>query len=343
MKRLLNTLYVTVPDAYLWRDGENIVVSVDKVERLRLPIHTLDGIVCFGHTMVTPGALALCGEHQVAVTFLSESGRFQARLVGPVSGNVLLRREQYRRADSDTAAVAFARSCIAAKIANCRTVLQRALRDYPEMPGADPVVASIDRMAKLTGIVMQAPTLDDVRASEGEAANRYFAVFNHLIVAQKEAFQFTVRSRRPPLDNVNALLSFYYTLLMHDVRSALEGVGLDPQVGFLHRDRSGRMSLALDIMEELRPILADRLALSLINRQQVTAGDFRTTEAGGVLLSDKARRTVITAYQERKKEEIMHPYLGEKIAVGLIAHAQALLFARHLRGDIDGYPPFFWK
>jgi CRISPR-associated protein Cas1 len=256
-----------------------------------------------------------------------------------VHGNVLLRREQYRRADDEAASAEIARAVLLAKVANCRTALLRAAREHPA-PALDRAAAELG--ASL-GALQNATSLDGLRGIEGDAARAYFAVFDTLILQQKEAFFFRERSRRPPLDNVNALLSFFYVLLAHDVASALETVGLDPAVGFLHRDRPGRASLALDLMEELRPVLADRLALTLINRRQVGPSGFTRTESGGVAMNDATRKEVLLAWQTRKQEEIVHPFLDEKIPLGLIPYAQALLLARHLRGDLDAYPSFFWR
>ena len=287
--------------------------------------------------------MELCGDRKVAISFLSEQGRFYARVQGPVSGNVLLRREQYRRADSQSGSSEIARSIVVAKIANCRAVLLRVVRDRPTEPEVAVLEAASKRMAWLLNELREPAPLEVVRGKEGDAARTYFEVFDHLVTAQKEDFFFRERSRRPPLDNVNALLSFVYTLLAHDVTAALETVGLDPAVGYLHRDRPGRPSLALDLMEEFRPILADRIVLSLVNRQQVRGKGFRKTESGAVAMDDATRKEVLVAYQKRKQEEIQHPFLNEKLAVGLLPHVQAMLLARHLRGDLDGYPPFFWK
>ena len=343
MKKHLNTLFVTTQGAYLAKEGETIVVKVERETRLRLPVHTIGGIVCFGNVSCSPFLMGFCAENGVGISFLSEQGRFLARVQGPVSGNVLLRREQYRRADDEKAAAGIAGNMLIGKISNCRTVLQRALRDHGEKIGEEKISQVIKRLAYYLELLPEAHPLDIVRGYEGDAAHAYFEVFDGLIVAQKDAFRFEDRNRRPPLDNVNALLSFIYTLLVHDIRSALEGVGLDPAVGFLHRDRPGRPSLALDLMEEFRPFLADRLALSLINLRQVQGRGFQKTESGGVTMNDETRKTVLVAYQERKQEEIYHPFLDEKIAIGLLFHIQALLLARHLRGDLDGYPPFIWR
>ncbi len=343
MKRLLNTLYVTTQGAYLAREGETVVVRVEREEKLRVPIHTLDGIVCFGQVSCSPPLMGLCGERHVLISFMSERGRFLAGVHGPTSGNVLLRRAQYRAADDPGHTASIARAVVGAKIANSRTVLLRALRDFPELPSAGSLRAAEEELARILGQLLPEAPVDGVRGHEGEASRIYFGVFDHLVVGQKEEFAFHERSRRPPLDNVNALLSFLYTLLVHDMTSALEAVGLDPAVGFLHRDRPGRPSLALDLIEEFRPFLADRLALTLINRQQVKGSGFEKVESGAVSMDDATRKKVLVAYQERKRETLRHPFLGEEIEIGLLPHVQALLFARHLRGDLDGYPPFFWR
>lgn len=343
MKRLLNTLYVTTQGAYLARDGEAVTVTIEQEVRLRVPIHTLGNIVCFGNTACSTPLMGLCGENSVGLAFFSDRGRFLARVEGPVSGNVLLRRTQYRWADDPAVTVEVARAMVAGKIANARTVLLRAARESESGPRAEALSDAAERLARSAIPLNRANDVDTVRGLEGDAARVYFGVFDHLILAQKSEFFFRERSRRPPLDNMNSLLSFLYTMLLHDTVSACEGVGLDPAVGFLHRDRPGRPSLALDLIEEFRPVLADRLALSLVNRQQVKPNGFNKTESGGVQMDDDTRKTVLTAYQERKREEITHPFLNERIEVGLLPHVQALLLARRLRGDLDDYPPFLWK
>ncbi|MDZ4740521.1 MAG: type I-C CRISPR-associated endonuclease Cas1c [Alphaproteobacteria bacterium] len=346
MQRHLNTLYITTENSWVNKDGANVVVSVDGVERGRVPVHMIGSIVCVGRVSVSPPLMGFCTEQGVSIAYLTHYGRFLARVEGPVSGNVLLRREQYRRADSPDATAALARSIVIAKTLNQRTVLRRALRDHQSAMTADAVSALNTAEARLSDVArrcLKPQTTDELRGLEGEAARCYFAVFDHLIVQQKEAFAFKGRTRRPPLDAVNALLSLLYTLLTHDCRSACEAFGLDPAVGFLHRDRPGRPSLALDLMEELRPVIADRVALSLINRRQVSTSDFQTLENGAVLLNDDARKTVLTVYQERKKENIQHPFLDEPASFGLMPYLQAQLLARHLRGDLDAYPPFVWK
>lgn len=320
-----------------------MVVSVEKEIRLQVPIHTIGGIVCFGQVSMSPFLMGFCAENNVAVSFLSEYGRFLASVQGMISGNVLLRREQYRRADDPVYSAQIAKSILTGKIANCRTVLQRALRDHADKINADSLNMASTRLTYSLRQIQNNLPLDILRGVEGESANTYFGVFNELIVSQKDDFRFKERNRRPPLDKVNCLLSFLYTLLMHDVRSALECVGLDSCVGFLHRDRPGRPGLALDIMEEFRPFLVDRLTLSLINREQVKASGFTASETGAVLMDEETRKTVLVAYQKRKQEEIMHPYLKEDVQVGILFYIQALLLARHLRGDLDGYPVFIWR
>jgi CRISPR-associated protein Cas1 len=343
MKKHLNTLFVTTQGAYLSKEGETIAVKIDGETRLQLPIHTIGGIVCFGQVSCSPYLMGFCAEKGVTISFLSEYGRFLARVQGPVSGNVLLRREQYRWADDPVRSANMARSFIIAKIANCRTVLQRVLRDHTEKIEVENVRRTVALLGRCLELCNHETNLDALRGIEGESAHAYFMVFDNLIVSQKETFKFEERNRRPPLDNVNCLLSFLYTLLVHDARSALESVGLDPAVGFLHRDRPGRPSLALDLIEEFRAFLADRLALSLINLRQIQDKGFKKMESGAVIMDDDTRKTVLKTYQERKQEEILHPFVEEKMSVGLLMHMQAILMARHLRGDMDGYPPFIWK
>lgn len=343
MKHHLNTLFITTQGAYLAKDGEAVEVKVERETKLRIPTITLGGIVCFGQVSASPAVMAHCAQSGVAVTFLTENGRFLAKVSGFTPGNVLLRREQYRSADDPSRALAVARYIIAAKIANTRTVLLRATRDYPDAPGRPALEEAAARMAGDVARVRTVDTLDRARGIEGDSASTYFAVFDHLLTSQRESFAFTTRSRRPPLDPVNALLSFLYAMLGHDARSACEASGLDAQVGFLHRDRPGRPGLALDLMEEMRPILADRLVVSLINRQQVRADGFRKNEAGGVEMDDATRKVVLAAYQERKQETLTHPFLGERTTLGLVIHLQARLLARHLRGELDAYPPFVWR
>jgi CRISPR-associated protein Cas1 len=328
---------VTTEGAALHKEGENLVAEVDGAEKSRVPLHMLASVVAFGPVLLTPALIGACAERGITIVLLDRAGRFQARVEGPVQGNVLLRRAQYRVAEAATDIV---RSFVLAKIANQRAVLRRTIRDYGSTPELE---AASDRMAHiLRRVQLSDADIDALRGSEGEAANLYFAVFDQLIRSPDPEFRWTSRSRRPPLDAMNALLSFLYTLLTHDCRSACEAVGLDPAVGFLHRDRPGRPSLALDLMEELRAPLADRLALSLVNRRQLRAGDFQRMESGAVLLTDEGRKTVLTAWADRKREDRQHVFLEEKAPLGLVPFLQAQLLARHLRGDLDAYPPWFW-
>jgi CRISPR-associated protein Cas1 len=343
MRKLLNTLHVTTQGAYLHRDGETIAVKIEGQTRLRLPVHTIEGLVCWGQVLCSSPVLALCCEHGVGISYLTEQGRFLARVHGAVSGNVLLRRQQYRTADNDQAALPIVRAIVTAKIANSRVVLLRAARESSDASRQDRLREAADRLS-WTGIeVMRAATIDEARGHEGMGGQIYFSVFDDMIIGDRESFHFGGRSRRPPRDRVNALLSFIYALLRHDVESALEGVGLDPAVGFLHTDRPGRPSLALDLMEELRSSLADRLALTLINRRQVQGDGFVEQDGGGIMLQEATRKTVIAAWQTRKQEEIEHPFLEERVALGLVPYVQALLLARHLRAGLDAYPVFLWR
>lgn len=343
MRKLLNVLYITSPDSYVGKDGENIVVSSDGVEKFRVPVHNLEGIVCFGYTGASPALMAMCAQKGVGLTFLNEHGQFLARVNGSVKGNVLLRKKQYRISDDEQKCVPIVANIVFAKIMNCRNILRRAARDHGDSVNIDLIDRASSYMLNCAKKVREAAALDEIRGIEGDAAKMYFSAFDEMILAQKDDFYLNTRNKRPPKDNMNALLSFLYTLLAHEVQSALETVGLDPYVGFLHRDRPGRASLALDLMEELRAPFADRLALSLINRKQITSKGFTVKESQGVLMNDDTRKEVLTAWHSRKQEETTHPFLNEKINFGLIAYSQALLLSRYLRGDIDGYPPFLLR
>jgi CRISPR-associated protein Cas1 len=343
MKQHLNTLYVTTQGAYLRKDGQTVDVRVEKQSKLRVPLHNLDGIVAFGRVGASPALLGACAESNVTISFLTTNGRFLASVSGFAPGNVLLRRSQYRTTDDASAAAKIARSIVTGKLGNCRTVLRRAARDSSNSEREAVLHKAADRLTTSIDEALRCEDLDKVRGIEGEAATTYFGAMNSLIASEAKEFQYTKRSRRPPLDPVNAMLSFAYTLLMHDARSACEVAGLDAAVGFLHRDRPGRPGMALDLMEEFRPFLADRLVLSLINRQQVQPKDFAIRENGAVQMTDSSRKTLLTQWQQRKQETITHPFLNEKTTVGLLMHLQARLMARHLRGDIDAYPPFLWK
>ena len=341
MKKLLNTLFVSTQGAYLAKEGETIIVKVDRKVALRLPIHGIGGIVCFGSVMISPPLMHFCAERNVLISFLNEFGKFLARVHGPVSGNITLRKEQFRRSDDLERSAEIAGNIVIGKIVNAKAVLSRYIRDHQE--DNESVLAAISRLKENLVVLRDVGNLESIRGIEGESAKAYFAVFDNLILEQKRDFIFSGRNRRPPMDNVNAMLSFVYTLLCHDIEAALETVGLDPQAGFLHRDRPGRPSLALDIMEEFRHPFADRFVLSLINLRKVNNKGFSKTGSGAVLMSDDTRKTLLKAYQERKKEEINHPYLEEKISIGMLFFAQALILARFIRGDIDAYPPFVWR
>lgn len=346
MRRHLNTLYVTSQGAWLNKDGENVVVSIDNQERGRVPLHTIGGITGFGRVLISPPLLGACCVAGITINHMTEEGRFLARVEGPVSGNVLLRRTQYRWADEPVRRDGIIKSIVAGKILNQRAVLTRAMRDHgatTDDAENAALAAAADRLANIVRRIEKPLDGDQLRGAEGEAGLVYFSVFNSLVRGDKPCFAFNGRSRRPPLDATNALLSFVYALLTSDVRGALEEVGLDPAVGYLHVDRPGRPSLALDLMEEFRPFFADRLALSLINRRQLLQRDFKTLDNGATLLTDEGRKTVLVAYQERKRDEIQHPFLNEKVTVGLLWFIQAQLLARHLRGDLDAYPPFISK
>lgn len=343
MRKLLNTLHVMTQGAYLHRDGETVAVKIGQEQKMRIPVHTLEGLVCWGQVQCSPPVLAMCCEKGVGVSFLSEQGRFLARVQGPVSGNVLLRRQQYKLCDGGEQALTTVQMIVTAKIANCRTVLLRAARETANAENVELLRSAAQRLQWIGLDAVKAADIDSARGYEGLAAQEYFSVFNCMVGGDTEAFTFHGRSRRPPLDRCNALLSFVYALLRHDIESALESVGLDPAVGFLHADRPGRPSLALDMMEELRSPLADRLVLSLINRRQLHAKDFLVQDGAGVHIEESARKEVVAAWQMRKQEEILHPFLGERIELGLIPYVQALLLARYIRGGLDAYPAFLWR
>ena len=341
MRKLLNTLFVSTQGAYLAKEGETIIVKIEREVKLRLPIHGVGGIVCFGSVSLSPPLMAFCAERNVTVSFLSEYGRFFARVQGPVSGNILLRKEQFRQSDSKDKSAEIAKNILIAKFINARAVISRYLRDH--QPDNQEVINAKQHLKEKIAKITDIDDLDSLRGIEGEVAKTYFGVFDNLILEQKKYFFFAGRNRRPPMDNVNAMLSFVYTLLAHDIVGALETVGLDPQAGFLHRDRPGRPGLALDMMEEFRHPFADRFVLSLINLKKVTKKGFSKTSSGAVMMNDDTRRTLLQSYQERKKDKIKHPFLNEKIQVGMLFFAQALLLARYLRGDIDAYPAFIWR
>lgn len=343
MKKLLNVLYVTTPESYLSLDGENIVILVESSPKFRIPVHNIESIVCFGYLGASPALMGFCAEKGVGLCFVSAYGKFLARVSGGVHGNVLLRKKHFRVADNENDCVSMALNCITGKLVNSRVVIERGIRDHADKVDVEALQKASDYIKNSTNRLQSCKTLDEIRGVEGDCAKIYFSVFDELILQQKDDFFMNNRNKRPPTDNLNAMLSFLYTLLAHDIQSALESVGLDPYVGFLHRDRPGRASLALDIMEEFRAFFVDRMVLSLINRKQITAKGFTTKESGGVMMDSDTRKEVLTAWQKRKQEEITHPFLNEKINIGLLPYVQSLLLARYLRGDLEAYPPFLWK
>ena len=343
MKHLLNTLYVTSEDVYLSLEGENILVNREKNVVGRFPLHNLEQIVCFSYPGASPALMGACAERDIGLCFCTPRGRFLARSGGISRGNVLLRRTQYRCADDPAESTAIARSMIFGKVHNARWSMERTRRDH-KLRIDDEVFERVCNVHKeLLPRILDVPDLESLRGLEGAAANGYFGVFDQMILRQKEDFCFRERSRRPPLDNVNAMLSFAYSLLANDCVSALESVGLDAYVGFLHRDRPGRTSLALDLMEELRPCIADRFVLTVINNRLLSGSDFEKSESGAVRMTDTGRRKFLKYWQERKQETITHPFLEEKLPWGLVPHVQSMLLARYLRGDLDAYPPFLWQ
>jgi CRISP-associated protein Cas1 len=343
MKKLLNSLFITQPDTYVTLDGENVVIKKEEKVAMRLPLHNLENIVCFGYSGASPALMGACAERNIGLCFLSPGGRFLARVTGKVRGNVLLRKKQVLVSECEEESVKIAASFLIGKISNSRKVIERAKRDHALLVDVDQLSAVSASLKEQMKAAQGCKTGCDLMGAEGSAAKLYFGVFDQLILQQKDEFFFKERSRRPPLDNLNALLSFFYTLLANEAASALETVGLDPYIGFLHQDRPGRPSLALDLMEELRPVACDRLALSMINRKQISGSGFTQKESGGILMDDDTRKKVLTLWQERKKEIIEHPFLKEKIPFGLIPYVQAMLLARYLRDDLDAYPPFFWN
>lgn len=343
MRRLLNTLFVTSEDAYLSLEGENVLVNREKTVVGRFPLHNLQMIVCFSYAGASPALMGACAERDVGLTFCTPRGKFLARISGISRGNVLLRRIQYRRADDPAESCRIARAMIFGKVYNAQKSMDRTRRDHRLRIDEAAFENACAIHKKLLPQILDVTDLESLRGLEGVAANGYFGIFDQMILRQKEDFFFHGRSRRPPLDNVNAMLSFAYRLLANDCAAALESVGLDAYVGFLHRDRPGRTSLALDLMEELRPCLADRFVLTIMNNRVLSGGDFEHSESGAVRMNDVGRRKFLKQWQERKQEVITHPYLEEKLPWGLVPYVQALLLARYLRGDLDAYPPFLWK
>lgn len=334
---------MTQSDVYLSLDGDNIVLVKEKEKLGRLPLHNLEGIVTFGYTGASPALMGYCAERNISIVFLTKNGRFLARVIGKSKGNVLLRKKQYQLSEDEVNSVRISRNFIVGKVYNNKWTLERMTRNYPLRIDVDKFKATSKQLSLILHEIKQCEDLESLRGWEGQAAIVYNKVFDSMILQQKDVFSFRLRTRRPPLDNVNAMLSFAYTLLANDTSAALETVGLDAYVGFMHQDRPGRASLALDIMEELRGVLADKFVLSLINRKELTEDSFLKKENGAVIMTEEARKKFLKSWQMKKQEMITHPFLGEKIPWGLVPYAQSLLLARYLRGDLDEYPPFLWK
>lgn len=343
MRKLLNTLFITSEKAYLTLEGETVCVEIKKQKVGQFPLHTLESIVCFSYNGASPALMGTCAKKGINFSFFNPFGKFLCRVTGESRGNVLLRKQQYRISDNEEESCFISRNFILGKIYNCRWSIDRTLRDHELRVDVDKCRNAIDILTNAMENVKMEKDLNILRGFEGEAASAYFRIFDDLILNQKEEFSFHGRNKRPPEDPINVMLSFGYTLLANDCAGALEGVGLDAYVGFLHRDRPGRKSLALDLMEELRPILVDRFILTLVNNRQIKKEHFSISGSGAIRFTDIGKKVFITAWQERKKGQITHPYLKEKINWGLVPHVQALLLARYIRGDLDGYPPFFWK
>lgn len=343
MKKLLNTLYNTSANRYLSLDGKNVVILENNSEIGRLPLHNLEGIVTMGYTGASPALMEACAENNISLCFLNPNGKFIARVVGKTKGNVVLRKNQYIISENKLESLSVSKNFIIGKLFNSKWVIERATRDYPLRVNVEKLKNVSSLLNDSIDNARSCQSIDTLRGIEGEAASLYYSVFNELILQQKDDFHFDGRSRRPPMDNINALLSYAYTLLSNMCASALDTVGLDPYVGFMHTDRPGRASLALDIVEELRSVFADRFVITLINRKMISKKDFLKREDGAVLLTDSGKRTFIDAWQNRKKETIIHPFLNQKVEWGVVPYVQALLLARFIRGDIDQYPPFLWK
>lgn len=343
MRKLLNTLFITNPDSYLSLDGQNVVISRDGEKIGRLPLHNLEAIMTFGYTGASPGLMGYCADNSISLVFLTASGRFRARVIGKSKGNVVLRKEQYRISDDESRSVKIAQNFLISKLYNNKWIVERTIRDYPLRVDVEKFKIISNYLSESIKEIAHANNLESLRGVEGQAAVTYNSAIDDMILQQKEDFFFHFRSRRPPLDRTNAMLSFAYTLLANDCGAALEAVGLDSYVGFLHRDRPGRISLALDIMEELRGVYADRFVLGLINKRIIKANDFVINENDSVTMTDEGKKIFLNAWQQRKQDKITHPFLKEKISWGLVPFSQALLLARFIRGDLDEYPSFLWK
>lgn len=343
MRKLLNTLYVTSENSYLGLDGENVVVYDDKKEIGRVPLHNIEGIVSFGYRGTSPALMGACADKNISLCYLTPQGKFLARVTGKVKGNVILREQQFSSSKDEKISLEIAKTCILGKVYNARWVLERAGRDHPMQIDVEAVKHASLQLKSFLEYIEDAKSMDQLRGYEGEAASIYFGIFDELILQQKKDFVFQGRNKKPPLDNVNAMLSFVYTLLTNQITSALESVGLDPYVGYMHTDRPGRASLSLDLIEELRAVMADRFVLSLINKKIVSGKNFTRKENGAVLMDADMRKKLLSEWQNKKKKIITHPYLKEKMEWGMVPYVQAMLLARFLRGDLDGYPVFLWK
>ena len=343
MRKLLNTLFVTTEDSYLALENENVVVRNNDECRGRFPLVMLESIVSFSYAGASPALMGACADRKIQLSFMTQNGRFLARVAGENNGNVLLRREQYRIADDIAKSCLLVRNSIFGKVYNARWILERVMRDHGMRVNASALQAASGFLVNTLREITSVTDLDRLRGLEGEASQCYFGVFDQLILNQKDDFVFERRSRRPPTNNVNAMLSFVYTLLANDCAAALESVGLDSYVGFMHRDRPGRASLALDLMEELRGVFADRLVVSMINTRAIQPSHFKREPDGAILMTDEGRKIILAAWQNKKREQITHPYLKEKLEWGLVPYVQALLLTRTIRGDLDEYPPFMWK
>lgn len=343
MKRLLNTLFITSEDIYLSLKGENVLANRDGQILARYPLHTLEAIISFSYSGASTALMGACAEKGICLSFCTPSGKFLARICGKSPGNVLLRREQYRIADNPEQCCRISRNMIFGKIYNSRWSIERTKRDHGMRLDTTVLPSASQELRQLLPLIAEAESQETLRGLEGVGATAYFGALNTMILREKEHFFFNGRNRRPPLDPVNAMLSFAYSLLANACTAALESVGLDSYVGFLHRDRPGRTSLALDLMEELRPCMADRFVLTLINNRMIQPKHFQTEDSGKVLLTDEGRRVFLKAWQEKKHDTLTHPYLGEKLSWGLIPYIQASLLTRYIRGDLDAYPPFLWK
>lgn len=343
MRKLLNSLYVTTPQSYLSLDGENLVVLLEDNEKFRMPFVNIENIICFGYMGASPALMGKCADNNIAISFLKPNGEYLGRIVGKTKGNVLLRKRQYQLSDDEEFCLNISKDMIAAKFFNSRSTLERTIRDHQETIDATHLKLTSNYIAEAINKLYEFTDFDQLRGYEGIIARNYFSVFSDMLLTQKKDFGMIERSKRPPLDILNCMLSYLYTILSLEVRSALETIGLDPYVGFMHTLRPGRPALALDLMEELRAYMVDRLVITMINLKQISKKDFYKKEGGGVLMTDDGRKKILKAWQDRKKEVITHPFIKEKIEIGLIPYVQAQLLAKFLREELSEYQPFLIK